>query len=182
MDKNLLEVLKTGIDLPEGYVIAGSTTKLQLVFKPEKGDILKLKNGDIAMYEFGGFTGMFYSYTILRKGTDRLEMFSLSELELSEIYGLATQPEKDRFFSLLTEQGFSINDNKELVWKPQEGQTYYYIKFSMYPEVITGVWKNSDTDLENFNSSNYFYTKEECNRVVEDLKDRLWYHINNRRY
>ena len=52
----------------------------------------------------------------------------------------------------------------------------------MYPEVITGVWKNSDTDLENFNSSNYFYTKEECNRVVEDLKDRLWYHINNRRY
>ena len=62
-------------------------------------------------------------------------------------------------------------------WRAEEGEYYYYISLDL-GIIKTKSYSNDDFEDERYNLGNYFKTKEEAEKVKEEL-DKFWERVRN---
>lgn len=152
-----------------------------VVFEKEKqefkdGDVLVVIIGDV-VYPFIFFktsNGLCYYHFMLRPNGEinRSWFFNISGLEYARH---ATEVEKLQLFDKMKEQHLRWNAEEKRVekvrWRAKGDEIYYYVGNNM--ELYTFSPSQSEDEEDDFNSYNYFRTKEQAKEAAKRIKEVL---------
>lgn len=158
--------------------IKNSTITIEVDWKPERGELIKIKGSCIDSYSI--FDSLndnlmrIFGYKRI-KGTDsKLQndfWFIGATIKISPV----TPEEQQAFDDFCKSQGKIWNKEKlqweEYKWMPKENEVYYIIYGN--GEVDHLRYKRSEFQDRYINFGNYFQTKEQAQKVAEEVKKLL---------
>ena len=149
-------------------------TKVQKEYKC--GDFVTSMQGDVAIIEKRDNRERYGLIANLVRVGDLLILGGHGLFSNDFIRGLSTKKEKDALIAALKEKGKVWNAETKKVealrWRAEKGQSYRYVLLTWDgAKVGDALESESGIDRCHYNSGNYFRTKEEAQKVADEINE-----------